>query len=102
VLQQGTPVLALVSLLPQDELDVSPLARLVGFQAATGKQRVDGDLRRGEVSINADGPMAGQRVLLRTHQCDPVALDAVLDPRQPATKRAGRCEAGVLDLPPLS
>jgi len=85
-------------LLYTNELYESPLTRFVRFNATILKNVLDGDIRRFEVSTDKDSPMASERILLRTHERYPVALDALLDTFYPSTKSVCRCDPIILDL----
>src|SRR5262247_1606786 len=75
-LKQFAKVLEEVALFNPKELDESLLAHFVGFNAPIAKNVSDRHLRSFEVSADKDGPMASERVLLRTHERHPVTLDA--------------------------
>ena len=94
-------VLEEVSLLYPNELDESLLARFVRFNSTIVKNVPDRHIRSFEVPTDKDGPMASERVLLRTHERYPVALDALLDAFYPLTKNVCRCKPVILYLSPF-
>jgi hypothetical protein len=85
-LKKFPKVLEEVALFHPKELEESPLAHFVGFNAPIAKNVSDGHLRSFEVSADEDGPMTSKRVLLCTHERNPVTLDAFLHTFNPLTK----------------
>lgn len=79
----------------------SPLAHFMGLNSTIGKNVSDRHFRRFEVSTDENGPMASKRVLLSTHERDPIALDASLHTGNPFTKRVRGCEPRILYLAPF-
>jgi hypothetical protein len=73
----------------------------VRFNSTIVKNVPDRHIRSFEVTTDKDGPMASERVLLRTHERYPVALDALLDTFYPSTKSVCCCEPIVLYFSPF-